>query len=74
MSVSAPGQKGKRREYHPIGIYLSVEQEQAIKALAEKTGQSEYSILKYAIAYFLKTYERDNSIIQTETKQVLKQP
>ena len=80
LSVTAPGaeekhkrQRGQRREYHPIGVYLSVNQERALKAIAEKTGQSEYNILKYAIGYFLKTYESNPGIIQTETKQVLKQ-
>lgn len=77
FSFGAPGsdkkRKGQRREYHPIGVYLSVEQEQALKAIAAKTGQSEYNILKYAIGYFLKLYESNPGIIQVETKQVLKQ-
>jgi len=74
LGVSAPGTKGKKRDYTPTGVYLSEAQEALVKKIAAETEQSEYNILKYAVAYFLREYERNPGIIQFEEKKTLKAP
>jgi len=71
LGVSAPGAKKK---YKPTGVYITKDQRAIIERIAAQTGQKDYAILRYAIAYFLKAYKQDPGIIQVETKQVFKQP
>ena len=71
LGGNAPGFKKK---YKPTGVYITKAQRETIAKIATATGQKDYSILRYAIAYFLKAYEHDPGIIQVETKQVFKQP
>ena len=72
LSVGAPGEAKKK--YRPTGVYITKRQREIIAKIAEQTGQKDYAILRYAISFFLKEYERNPGIIQVETKQVFKQP
>jgi len=65
---------GQKKQYRPTGVYITKKQREIIAKIAEQTGQKDYAILRYAISFFLKEYERNPGIIQVETKQVFKQP
>lgn len=69
------GSKGKDKN-RPIGVYLSRDEREAIKAIVESDDnfESRHAFLQYAIRDFVARYKRGKVKLETETVTRLKPP
>jgi len=64
----------KKKKYPPVSVYLTREEQEEARKLAEGAGVSRHAFLQYGLRWFISEYKKNKKILKTAQKTVLKPP